>query len=85
MCPRAFTCALKPVISPYFALKILISYKTRKLEIIGLFLRVFGISSLDELPATEALAVAAELEAQQKVEEQAEPAEQTEQAAEEQE
>jgi chromosome segregation and condensation protein ScpB len=35
------------------------------------FLRVFGISSLDELPATEALAVAAELEAQQKAEEAA--------------
>ena len=32
------------------------------------FLRVFGISSLDELPATEALAVAAELEAQQNAE-----------------
>jgi segregation and condensation protein B len=29
------------------------------------FLRVFGISSLEELPATEALAVAAELESQQ--------------------
>ena len=37
------------------------------------FLRVFGISSLEELPATEALAVAAELESQQKAE-NAEPA-----------
>lgn len=48
------------------------------------FLRVFGISSLDELPATEALAVAAELEAQQKAE-QADPTEQNEPATEEQE
>ena len=34
------------------------------------FLRVFGISSLSELPATEALAVAAQVESQREVEQQ---------------
>ncbi len=38
------------------------------------FLRVFGISSLEELPATEALAVAAELESQAKQQEASEAA-----------
>ncbi len=46
------------------------------------FLRVFGISSLAELPATEALAVAAELESRQKEDNASSAQEETEATAE---